>query len=177
MWRKAMSDNKVLVDEARRAAEHQRVKSRVQREVDSEIEAQADNPAAADQAKVENAAETLRNRAVHEVVGTEREVSRGRKIARVAQFVDYAFWLVYGLLGIRLTLALIAARPGNGFVRGIQTITDPLYAPFRGIVPNLTTEGGYTLVLPLLFAIFMYLLLHLAVRGLLRLIGVRRTEV
>jgi len=172
-----MSDNKVLVDEARRTAEHQRVRSRVQREVDTEIEAAADRPVREESREVERAGAKLRSRALDEAVGTEREVARGRHTARVAQFVDYAFWLLYGLLGIRLVLALIGARPRAGFVQAIQAITNPLYAPFRGILPNLTTEGGYTLVLPVLFAIFMYLLLHLAVRGLLRLIGERRTHV
>jgi len=171
-----MSDNKLMVDEARRAAEHQRVRSRVQREVDTEVEAAADHPEAMESQAVKQAGARLRHHAVDEAVGTEREVTRGRKTARVAQFVDYAFWLVYGLLAIRLVLALIGANPGTGFVQAIRAITDPLYAPFRGILPSLTTEGGYTLVLPVLFAIFMYLLLHLAVRGLLRLIGERRTH-
>ena len=39
-------------------------------------------------------------------------------------------------------LALIAARSGTGFVRFIATITDPFYAPFRGIVESPTTDGG-----------------------------------
>ena len=175
--RKAMSDNKVLVDEARRTAEHQRVRSRVQREVDTEIEAAADRPVPEESRVVQRAGARLRGHAVDEALSTEREVSRGRKTARIAQFVDYVFWLVYGLLAIRLVLALIGARPGAGFVQAIQAITDPLYAPFRGILPNLTADGGYTLVLPLLFAIFMYLLLHFAVRGLLRLIGERRSHI
>ena len=172
-----MSDNKVLVDESRRATEHQKVKARIQRDIDTEIEARADRPAPSERAEVEQAAAQLRDRAVHEVVGTEREVRRGRGTARVAQFVDYGFGIIYGLLGIRLILALIAARPGAAFVQWIQAVTDPLYAPFRGILPNLTSEGGYTLVLPVLFAIGMYAVLHLAVRGLLKLIGVPRTEI
>lgn len=172
-----MSDHKVLVDEARRSTEHQKVRSRIQQDVDAEIEARADQPAPSERREVAQAASQLRERAVDEVVGTEREVRRGRGTARAAQFVNYGFGIVYGLLGIRLFLALIAARPGATFVQWIQTVTDPLYAPFRGILPNLTSEGGYTLVLPVLFAILMYAVLHLAVRGLLKLIGERRTEI
>ncbi|HEV8600487.1 MAG TPA: YggT family protein [Gemmatimonadales bacterium] len=172
-----MSDDKVLVDEARRSSEHQQVKSQIQRDVDTEITARADRPAPSERKEVNQAAAQLRDRAVHEVVGTEREVQRGRNTARIAQFVNYGFGIIYGLLGIRLILALIAARPGATFVQWIQSVTDPLYAPFRGILPNLTSEGGYTLVLPVLFAIGMYAVLHLAVRGLLKLIGERKTEI
>ena len=172
-----MSDDKVLLDEARRTAQHQKVMGRIQHEVDSEIEARADRPAPAERAEVASAASQLRDRAVHEVVGTEREVQRGRSTARVAQFVDYGFGIIYALLGIRLILALVAARPGAAFVQWITAATNPLYAPFRGILPNLNSEGGYTLVLPVLFAILMYAVLHAAVRGLLKLIGERRTHV
>lgn len=172
-----MADNKVLVDEGRRIAQHQKVKAHVQGEVGSEIEARADRPMARDEVKVSQAAEELRGRAVHEVVGTEREVVRGRKTARVSQVVNYLFGLVYALLAIRLLLSLIAARPGAGFTQGVRAVTDPLMAPFRGILPNLASPDGYTLALPVLFAILIYGVLHLAVRGFLRLIAERRTEV
>ena len=172
-----MAENKVLVDETRRTAQHQKVKSHVQGEVGSEIEAQADRPMARDEVKVSEAAEELRGRAVHEVVGTEREVVRGRKTARVSQVVNYLFGLVYALLANRLLLSLIAARPAAGFTQGIRAVTDPLMAPFRGILPNLASPDGYTLALPVLFAILIYAVLHLAVRGFLRLIAERRTEV
>jgi len=171
-----MSDNKVLVDEARRTAQHQKVKAGIQGDVDAEIEASADRPEPVERAEIADAASELRGRAVAEVVGTEREVQRGRSTARVAQFVDYGFGIIYALLGIRLVLALVAARPGAAFVQWITAATNPLYAPFRGILPNLTTEGGFTLVLPVLFAILMYAVLHVAVRGLLKLIGERRTH-
>lgn len=170
-----MSDDKILIDQARRTARYQRVKARVEGDVDSDIEARADRPAIVDGAGVDAAAAELRSRAVHEVVGTEREVDRGRKTARVSQVVDYLFGLVYALLGLRLLLALIAARPGADFTRGTRVITAPLLAPFRGILPDLTTADGYTLALPVLFALLIYGVLHLAVRGLLRLIAERRT--
>jgi uncharacterized protein YggT (Ycf19 family) len=172
-----VSNDKLLVDEARRTAEHQKVKSQIQRDVDTEMAERAERPLPSEHAEVQQAATRLRDRAVEEVVGTEREVQRSRTTARVAQFVNYGFGIIYGLLGIRLFLALIAARPGATFVQWIQTVTDPLYAPFRGILPNLTSEGGYTLVLPVLFAILMYAVLHAAVRGLLKLIGEPRTHV
>lgn len=175
MRRQAMSDDKVLVDEVRRTAQHRRVKERIQGDVDAEIEARV--PRVPDAATVAQVGAELRGSALEEVHDSEREVQRGRQTARVSQVFNYLFGIVYALLGIRLLLALIAARPGAGFSQAIRAITDPFLVPFKGILPNLTTPDGYTLALPVLFAILMYGVLHLAVRGLLRLIGERKTHV
>jgi uncharacterized protein YggT (Ycf19 family) len=171
-----MSDDKVLVDEARRTAQHRQVKGEIQREVDAEMAARADHETSTTSAETAKVGTELRHRAVLEVAGTEREVRRGRKTARVGQVVNYLFGIIYALLGIRLLLALVAARPGAAFVQWMRALTDPLLAPFKGILPNLTSLDGYTLALPVLFAILMYAVLHLAVKGLLRLIGHRETE-
>ena len=85
--------------------------------------------------------------------------------------------MVYSLLSIRLVLALIAANSDNGFVQFIRTVTDPFYAPFRGIVGSPSAEGGGTLVVPILIAIGVYLMLHAAINGILRMVGHRKTEV
>ena len=172
-----MEEVKVAADEARRMALHERVKSKVDAEVNSEIAGRATRPAPGDAARIDDVAGQLRNKAVDEAVGGEREVSRARGAARGSQFLDYAFYLIYGLLAIRLVLALIAARPSNGFVQFIATITDPLYAPFRGIVSSPTAEGGYTLALPIVIAIVVYMLLHAAINGMLRMVAQRKTEI
>jgi uncharacterized protein YggT (Ycf19 family) len=111
------------------------------------------------------------------VVRRDREQSVARGLVRGSGVIDYVFGLIYGLLAIRLVLAFIGARPGNGFVRFIQTITNPLYGMFRGIVPSTTVEGGYTLVVPILIAIVAYALLHGAINGFLRTIVNRKTEI
>jgi uncharacterized protein YggT (Ycf19 family) len=171
-----MSDRKAESDEARRASQHEQVKSHIESDVGAEIAAGADR-VTEDRARVEQVASKLRGKAIHEVEGTEAEVERARATARVSQVVDYVFYLIYGLLGIRFVLALLAARPGAGFYQFIQSVTDPLYAPFRGILPGLTTTGGSTVASSVAFAIGIYILLHLAVKGLLRLIAHRRTAV
>jgi len=119
----------------------------------------------------------MRNKAVNEVVETEREVERGRFVARISQIVDYLFYVVYGLLTIRLLLALFAARESAGFVQFVRGVTDPFYAPFRGIVPRPSTPEGFTLALTIIIALVVYLMLHLAVNGLLRMFVERKTEV
>jgi hypothetical protein len=44
-------------------------------------------------------------------------------------------------------------------------------------VPSPTAEGGYTLALPIIIAIGIWALLHLAVNGLLRMFAHRKTEI
>ena len=84
---------------------------------------------------------------------------------------------MYGLLTIRLLLELFAARESAGFFRFIKVATDPFYAPFRGLVPSPTTADGFTLALPIIVALVVYMLLHLAINGLLRIFAHRKTQV
>ena len=119
----------------------------------------------------------FRAKAVDEVVDTEREVERARGVARVSQVVDYIFYVIYALLGMRFLLALLAARSSAGFVRFIVAVTNPFYEPFRGIVASPSTDSGHTLMLPLVIAIIVYLLLHLGINGLLRIIAHRKTAI
>lgn len=172
-----MIDDKLQRDEVQRAANYEAIKSDVKAEVGGEIAAEAHVATASQAQRVENIADNMRHRAVDEVVQTEREVERGRFMARVSQIVDYIFFLVYGLLAIRLLLALFAAREGNGFVQFVRAVTDPVYAPFKGIVASPTTAEGFTLALPIIIAIVAYMLLHLAINGLLRIFAHRKVAV
>src|SRR5687767_11742833 len=163
-----MEDNKLAAEEARRGAQHRSVKSKVEGDVNAELAARADHTTPVEAQKMEKVAGDFRGKAIDNVVGTEREVERARSIARVSQIVDYIFYVAYALLAIRLLLALLAARSGAGFVQFIHAVTDPLYAPFRGIVASPTAEGGYTLALPIVIALVVYALLHAGINGLLR---------
>ena len=172
-----MEDNKLAADEARRAGQHGAVKSQVEGEVHAEIAEQAADTPAAESERIDQVASQFRGKAVDEVVQTEREVERGRVAARVSQVIDYIFFVLYALLGLRFLLALLAARSGAGFVRFIVAVTDPFYRPFRGIVASPTTDSGHTLLLPLVIAIIVYILLHLAINGLLRMFAHRKTAI
>lgn len=172
-----MEDNKVAVGEARRAVLHDSMKSQVDRDVNADIAERAEHATRGEGQRMDKVAEDFRGKAIDEVVSTDREVARARGLTRVSQVVDYVFYAVYTLLGIRLVLALIAANSGNGFVRFIRAVTNPLYAIFRGIVASPTAEGGFTLALPIVIAIFAYLVLHVAIKALLRLIAHRKTDI
>src|SRR5437588_5977803 len=172
-----MEDNKLAAEEARRAGQHGSVKSQVEGEVQAEIAERAADKPAPESERIDQVAGQFRAKAVDEVVQTEREVERGRGAARVSQVVDYIFYVIYALLGMRFLLALLAARSGAGFVRFIVAVTDPFYRPFRGIVASTTTDSGHTLMVPPVIAIIVYVLLHLAINGLLRMIAHRKTAV
>jgi hypothetical protein len=170
-------DNKLALDEARRAAQHESVKAEVEGGVHQEIASEAAATPTSESQKIKQVAGDFRAKAVDEVVETEREVSRSRGLARVSQVVDYIFYVIYALLGMRFLLALLAARSSAGFVQFIVSVTNPFYRPFKGIVASPAVEGGHTLMLPIVVAIIAYIMLHLGINGLLRLLAHRKTEV
>lgn len=172
-----MTDPNVRMDDARQAAQQNAVKADVQRHVNAEISDQAVGVGVRDEARVSEAAARLRETAIDENVKGERAVGRARVAARGSQFLDYAFFLLYALLGIRLVLGLIGAQSSNGFVRFIQAVTAPFYAPFQGIVPSTSVDEGYTFAWPIVIALVVYALLHAAINGLLRMAATRKTSI
>ena len=52
-----------------------------------------------------------------------------------------------------------------------MALTSVFYAPFKGIVPNDSLDGSHPIVWPIVIAILAYMILHMAVRGLLRLLA------
>lgn len=171
-------DDKLAAEEARRAAQHESVKAQVEGEVQSEIgERAATKTTRNESQQIDDVAGDFRSRAVDEVVDTEREVQRSRGLARVSQIVDYIFYVIYALLGMRFLLALLAARSSAGFVRFVVTVSNPFYEPFRGIVASPQTGGGHTLMLPIVIALVAYLLAHLLINALLRMLAHRKTEI
>ncbi len=172
-----MQDDKLAADEARRQMQHDAIKSQVESDVNSEIATGADRTTRIEARQMEQVAGEMRGKAINEVAETEREVERSRGLARVSQVVDYIFYVIYALLAVRLLLALLAARSSAGFVQFIRSVTDPLYAPFRGIVGSPSIEGGYTLALPIVIAIIVYALVHAGINGLLRLVAHRKTAI
>ena len=109
-----------------------------------------------------------------DLLDTDAEVppplARVAGVARIARVIDYLFGILYTLLLVRLVLELFGARQTAGFFTFIRSVTDPFYAPFRGLFGTTTVEGAH-LVWPLIAAIFGYMLLHAGIRGLLRLVA------
>jgi len=165
----------LAIDDARRLEQHESVKGEVRRNVYAEIAGEA-AAVSGNHAEEAAAAVALKEKAVREVTGTERELERGRAAARGSQFIDYAFYLVYGIIGIATALEAIGARESAGFKQFVDVIAGPLVAPFRGIM-NDPTVGSAQFMLSYLVALGAYVLLHLAINGLLRLVAERKTAV
>jgi hypothetical protein len=171
-----MDDRIVADDEARRLAQHEATTSVVDRDVNADIAERAEHAAPDEAGRLDRVASDMRSHAIDEVAGTGRSLDRSRFFARISQVFDYLFSLLYGLLAIRLVLALIGARTGNGFVQFIDAVTNPFYGLFHGIVAS-PTSGGSTLAVPIIVALVVYALLHAAINGLLRMLVHRKTTV
>ena len=171
-----MVDNKLAQEEALRVANYEAIKSDVKSEVGGEIASEATRPTVRQSERIDNIAGNMRQKAVDEVVETEREVERSRTLARVSQVVDYVFFVIYGLLAVRLLLELFAARESAGFVKFIKSATGLLYAPFQGIMPS-PSKDGFTLALPIIVALIVYMLVHFGINGLLRIFAHRKTAI
>jgi len=69
-----------------------------------------------------------------------REVSQTTKatehsaVSTIIRVIWYIVGIVVTILLIRFVLALLGANLENGFANFIYTITDPLVAPFRGLL-------------------------------------------
>lgn len=172
------ADQNLAVDEAQRITQHESVKGEVRKKVHSEIARQADHVDAAESGNAEVLADSLKRKAVAEVRSTEQELDRGRSVARGSQFVDYAFYLIYGVIGLAIVLELMGARNSAGFKQFIDAITLPFLLPFRGLVRDPALGGsGSQVMFSYVVALGVYILLHLAVTGLLRLFVHRKTAV
>jgi uncharacterized protein YggT (Ycf19 family) len=166
----------VMLDEERRLASHQEVKASIDDDVNSRIKQESARVEPKESAEVASVAQELKQKSVHEAVSTERELGRGRTAARVSQVVDYLFYLIYGLIAIEFLLGLMGARSGNGFVQFIGAVTRPLLAPFERIVGT-PSSGGFQVRISYLFALIVYVLIHLAINGAFRLVAHRKVAV
>jgi uncharacterized protein YggT (Ycf19 family) len=166
----------VLLDEERRLASHQEVKASVDDDVNSRIKRESSRVEPKEAAEVAEVAHELKQKSVHEAVSTERELGRGRAAARVSQVVDYIFYLIYGLIALEFLLGLMGARAGNGFVQFIGALTRPLLAPFERIVGT-PSAGAHQFRISYLFALVVYVLIHLAINGAFRLVAHRKVTV
>lgn len=121
-------------------------------------------------------ATSLKRKAAAEVVETESELERARRVARVSQVVDYLFVLIYGPVGLEIGLPLLGAHQSSGFKRFLDALTTPLLGPFRGLMPD-PAVGSLRLMLSYVAALVVYFLLHRAIRGLLRLVAQRKSTI
>jgi uncharacterized protein YggT (Ycf19 family) len=170
-------DPKTLADdESRRIAQHERVKGRLEENVQARIAGEAAASSPAEQAAVKSVAAGLKRTATAEVVETERALHRARAVTRASQVGDYVFFVIYGLIGLEIVLQLFGARQASAFKRFLDAVTSPLLGPFRGLMPD-PALGSMRLMLSYVVALVVYALLHLALNGLLRLFAQRKSSI
>lgn len=169
-------ENKLTTDEYNRIVQHEAVKERVQQEINTEIASHADRLDERERAQAQAAGEELKRKALTGVIKTESELERSKSVARLSQVIDYLFYLIYGLISLQIALDLMGARRGNSFRNFIDTVTAPLLAPFNSLMPSVGS-GSFQLRLSYVFALIVYVLLHLAINGLLRLLAHRKTAI
>jgi uncharacterized protein YggT (Ycf19 family) len=171
-----LEDEKLAIDESERAARHQAIKGEVRREMQDKIAREAKRTDADQHAEAAVIGEHLREKAIGEIAGTESEIERGRAAARVSQVIDYIFYLIYALVALEIVLELLGARETNSFKRFMDALTAPLLLPFNTLMPDLA-QGRFQLKISYLVALLVYVLLHFAINGLLRLLAHRKTVV
>ena len=167
---------KLEADEARRIAQYESVKGEVRERVHHEIAEEADRASATERTNTGRLADSLKQRAVREVELAEWELERSKAVVRVSQVVDYFFYLLYGVIGLEIVLDALGARQSAGFKQLVDAVAAPFLAPFRGLVlePGI---GRFRLMTSYVVALVVYMLLHMAVNGLLRLFVHRKTTV
>ncbi len=171
-----MEDEKLAIDESRRIAHHEAMKGAVRGEVHERIAERAERLDSTDRAEADVVADQFRHKAVAEVVETESEIERARGVARISQVVDYLFYLIYAFIGLMILLDLMGANRSAGFYRFVNGVTKPLLAPFRGLIDD-PSAAQMRFRLSYIVALIAYILLHLAINGLLRMVAHRRTSV
>jgi len=163
----------VAGDNARRISQHEAVKAKFERDAQARIARESTQAPGSEEKAV---AAKLRERAAHEVVESESELQRARGATRLSQFVDYGFYLIYGLIGLEIVLEFLAARQSSGFKQFLDTVTTPFLAPFKGLMAD-PSVGSMQLMLSYVAALVVYALLHMAVNGLLRLFAEKKAAI
>lgn len=145
------------------------VEAVLERELAHEAERTSDH----ERQEVKEVAHELKEHAIAEISLAERREASRRKLARVYQFVDYFFYVSYALIGLLTALELLGARDRSGFMRFLHTITAPLVAPFKGVMPD-PSVGSFQLMLSYVIALIVYLLLHGALKRLFEILAHRQ---
>jgi uncharacterized protein YggT (Ycf19 family) len=165
-----------MVDDERRFEQYESAKDAARSEIQDQVKWQADQLNSNERAQVANIGQEFKQDAISEVHNTDREVKRGRSTARISQIIDYLFYIVYGLISLQIIFDLFGARRNNGFRNFIDALSSPFLAPFQNLFPDPAT-GRFQFRFSYIAALLIYILLHLAVNGLLRMIAHRKTAI
>lgn len=169
-------DKSLLIDEERRVEQYESAKDAVRSEVQQQVKWQADQLSNEERSEAANIGREFKQEAFSEVRDTDREVKRARSTARFSQVIDYLFYIVYGLISLQIIFDLFGARRNNGFRNFIDALSAPFLVPFRNLFPDPST-GQFHFRFSYVAALLIYILLHLAINGFLRMLAHRKTAI
>ena len=169
-------DKTLIVEDERRFEQYEAVKSAARDEIQQQVKKQADVLNPEEKAQVATMGSDYKQKAIAEVRDTETEVKRASTLARISQVIDYIFYVAYGLIGLQIIFDLFGARRSNGFRSFIDAISSVWLAPFRNLFPD-PASGRFQIRFSYIAALFIYVLLHLAINGLLRMMAHRKTAI
>lgn len=90
----------------------------------------------------------------------EAETRTNLALRKARQVLDYCFLILYLLVGLRIFLLLIGARPGNPFMAFIRALTAPFLRWFEGLVPPSPVGAAGRIEWSFVIALGVYALLH-----------------
>jgi uncharacterized protein YggT (Ycf19 family) len=86
-----------------------------------------------------------------------------------ARIVTAIFTVIQVVIGLRIALLLVDAREGNALVAAILALSEPLVAPFEGVLrTNALGAGGAVLDVAAIVALIGWTLLELVILAVLR---------
>lgn len=94
-------------------------------------------------------------------------------VKKAMQILYFVLGLIEILLATRFVLLLLGANIYAGFAQFIQTLTDPLMAPFAGLFPPVQGEIS-TFSMSTLVAMGVYALLFWGIGKLIKIIFVKK---
>ncbi|MCI0336746.1 MAG: YggT family protein [Acidobacteria bacterium] len=169
-------DKNLFVEEERRLEKYEDVKDAARNEIQEQVKRRADHLTPSERADVEALGNELKGGAISEVRSTDLEVRRARRMARLSQVIDYVFYLIYGLISLQIIFDLFGAHRSNGIRNFIDALSWPFLSPFKNLFPD-PSSGRFQIRFSYVAALVIYLLLHLAVTGLLRMVAHRKAEI
>lgn len=106
---------------------------------------------------------------------TTKVVEHDRQVSKISQIVWYIAGVLIALLLLRAVLALLGANLDNAFASFVYSITDPLVAPFRGLLQVGQFQAGVSrLEVETLLAAVVYALLAW---GIVKAVNLARKDV
>jgi uncharacterized protein YggT (Ycf19 family) len=169
-------DRTLRIEDERRLEQYETVKGTARDEIQARVRQQTNQLNAAEQAELSAMGSEFKQNAISEVRDTEVEIRRASTAARFSQVIDYLFYVIYGLISLEIVFDLLGARKTNGFRNLIDALSSPFLAPFKNLFPD-PAAGRFQIRFSYIAALVIYLLLHLAINGLLRMIAHRKSEI